>query len=71
MAEKAAHHTATIVSHPSIFEVIAQDYLSSTSYPALKKVTNVRNFIKKNEKTGYTFYYFCLFSTLLIKIPNS
>ncbi|KAE9532123.1 hypothetical protein AGLY_010325 [Aphis glycines] len=38
MAEKAAHHTTTIVSRPSIFEVIAQENLSSTIYPALKKI---------------------------------
>lgn len=41
MAEKAAHHTTTIVNRPSIFEVIAQDNLSSTGYPALKKIVNV------------------------------
>lgn len=41
MAEKAAHHTSTVISHPSIFEVIAQENLSSTSYPALKKIINV------------------------------
>lgn len=41
MAEKAAHHTSTIVSQPTIFEVIAQENLSSTSYPALKKIINV------------------------------
>lgn len=41
MAEKAAHHTSTVISHPSIFEVIAQENLSSMSYPALKKIINV------------------------------
>lgn len=41
MAEKAAHHTTTILSRPSIFEVIAQESLSSTGYPALKKIVNV------------------------------
>ncbi|XP_015377414.1 PREDICTED: peroxisome assembly protein 12 [Diuraphis noxia] len=37
MAEKAAHHTKTIINRPSIFEVIAQENLSSIIYPALKK----------------------------------
>lgn len=41
MAEKAAHHTTTIVGRPSIFEVIAQENLSATGYPALKKIINV------------------------------
>lgn len=41
MAEKAAHHTTTVVNRPSIFEVIAQENLSATSYPALKKISNV------------------------------
>lgn len=41
MAAKAAHHTTTVVSRPSIFEVIAQENLSSTGYPALKKIINV------------------------------
>lgn len=41
MAEKAAHHTTTIISRPSIFEVIAQENLSSTIYPALKKCFHV------------------------------
>jgi len=41
MAEKAAHHTTTIVNRPSIFEVIAQESLSFTGYPALKKIASV------------------------------
>lgn len=41
MAEKAAHHTTTIVGRPSIFEVIAQENLSTMGYPALKKIINV------------------------------
>lgn len=41
MAEKAAHLTSTLVNHPSIFEVIAQENLSSTGYPALKRIINV------------------------------
>lgn len=41
MAEQAAHHTSTVISRPSIFEVIAQEKLSSTCYPALKKIINV------------------------------
>lgn len=45
MAEKAAHHTTTIVSRPSIFEVIAQENLSATGYPALKRLINVNSII--------------------------
>lgn len=41
MAEKAAHHTTTVVNSPSIFEVIAQENLSSTCFPALKQLINV------------------------------
>lgn len=41
MAEKAAHLTTPIISRPSIFEVIAQENLSSTIYPALKKIVHV------------------------------
>lgn len=41
MAERAAHHTTTIINRPSIFEVIAHENLSSTGYPALKKIVNV------------------------------
>lgn len=41
MAVQAAHHTKIIVNRPSIFEVIAQENLSSTGYPALKQICNV------------------------------
>jgi hypothetical protein len=41
MAEKAAHHTTTIVGRPTIFEAIAQENLSATGYPAIKKIINV------------------------------
>lgn len=43
MAEKAAHHTTTIINRPSIFEVIAQENLSSTGHSALKTIFNVSN----------------------------
>ncbi|XP_050443137.1 peroxisome assembly protein 12 [Adelges cooleyi] len=57
MAEKAAHHTTTVVTRPSIFEVIAQENLSATSYPALKIVAN---FIsqKNPEKLNWLICYF-------------
>ncbi|PSN38097.1 Peroxisome assembly protein 12 [Blattella germanica] len=38
MAERGAHLTATSQAKPSIFEVIAQDSLSVTFHPALKRV---------------------------------
>lgn len=51
MAEKAAHHTTTVVSRPSIFEVIAQENLSSTGSPALKKIINVsKNYFNSSMK---------------------
>jgi peroxin-12 len=41
MAERGAHLTATSNVKPSIFEVIAQDSLSVTFHPALKRVATV------------------------------
>ncbi|XP_021921814.1 peroxisome assembly protein 12 isoform X2 [Zootermopsis nevadensis] len=38
MAERAAHLTATSHTKPSIFEVVAQDSLTVTFHPALKRV---------------------------------
>ncbi|XP_067014774.2 peroxisome assembly protein 12 [Anabrus simplex] len=38
MAEKGAHLTATTQLRPSIFEVVAQDALSATFHPALKRI---------------------------------
>lgn len=57
MAEKAAHHTTTIVGHPSIFEVIAQENLSSTGYPALKKIVDVSSF-KMTKSFNHLFFMF-------------
>jgi hypothetical protein len=41
MAAHGAHLTATSHAKPSIFEVIAQDSLSVTFHPALKRVATV------------------------------
>lgn len=41
MAEKAAHFTATYEAKPSIFEIVAQNSLSVTFGPALKKLAQV------------------------------
>lgn len=41
MAEKGAYLSATFVKKPSIFELIAQDGLSNTFYPAFRHVINV------------------------------
>lgn len=41
MAEKGAHLSATYVKRPSIFELIAQDALANTFYPAFQHVTDV------------------------------
>lgn len=41
MAERAAHLTATSHAKPSIFEVVAQDSLTVTFHPALKRVAMV------------------------------
>lgn len=70
MAEKAAHHTTTIVSRPSIFEVIAQENLSSTIYPALKKIFYVSS-IDIIINCIISFYLKILFSILLLKILNN
>lgn len=57
MAEKAAHHTSTIVNRPSIFEVIAQESLSSLGYPSLKLVANY--VVQKNpEQLKWLVQYF-------------
>jgi hypothetical protein len=42
MAERGAHLTLTSHAKPSIFEVIAQDSLSVTFHPALKRVATVK-----------------------------
>lgn len=70
MAEKAAHHTKTIINRPSIFEVIAQENLSSTIYPALKKFFNV-SFICILNNYIITFYFNIYNSILLIKILDN
>jgi len=41
MAERGANITATSHAKPSIFEAIAQDSLSVTFHPALKRVATV------------------------------
>jgi hypothetical protein len=41
MAERGAFLTATTISRPSVFEVLAQDNLAITIHPALKRVANV------------------------------
>ncbi|XP_050548352.1 peroxisome assembly protein 12-like [Daktulosphaira vitifoliae] len=57
MAEKAAHHTTTVVTCPSIFEVIAQESLSATIYPALKKLVDYIN-LKNSNKCIWLVQYF-------------
>jgi hypothetical protein len=42
MAERGAHLTPTSHAKPSIFEVIAQDSLSVTFHPALKRIATVK-----------------------------
>lgn len=49
MAERGAHLTLTSQAKPSIFEVIAQDSLSVTFHPALKRVATVKKKKKKNQ----------------------
>lgn len=59
MAERGAHLTATSNVKPSIFEVIAQDSLSVTFHPALKRVATVNEiswFMKREE---YVEWYNC------------
>lgn len=74
MAEKAAHQTKTIVNRPSIFEVIAQENLSSTGYPALKKICNVSsyyiNIIKKLQLYFILLYIYNCFSILHLRTQN-
>lgn len=41
MAEKGAHISATYLKKPSIFELIAQESLADTFYPALRRVVLV------------------------------
>lgn len=41
MAERGAYLTGTIKSKPSIFEIVAQESLSSTLEPAFKKILSV------------------------------
>jgi len=60
MAEKAVHHTTTIISRPSIFEVIAQENLSSTIYPALKKIFHVRSIDILNNHMMTFYINICL-----------
>ncbi|XP_055629174.1 peroxisome assembly protein 12-A [Toxorhynchites rutilus septentrionalis] len=48
MAAKGAHITSNIEARPSIFEVVAADYLNATFYPALQKVANFLDTIKPN-----------------------
>lgn len=75
MAEKAAHHTSsTIINHPSIFEVIAQENLSSTIYPALKKIIYVSSFNVINNFIVVFYLNVCIllyYSILLLKILNN
>lgn len=52
MAEKGAYLSATFVKKPSIFELIAQDGLSNTFYPAFRHVIN---YLINRNPLKYTF----------------
>lgn len=41
MAEKGAHLTSSVLTRPSIFELIAQESLAKTIHPAVKKLCDV------------------------------
>lgn len=55
MAERGAHLTLTSHAKPSIFEVIAQDSLSVTFHPAMKRVATV----KKNQLINIISFLDC------------